>query len=311
MRLHGEGKAYAALVCVCVFWGTTYLGIRMALETFPPAVMVATRFTLSGAILTAILLARGTSMPSRRELLHTGLLGFVVLGIGNGSLAWAETLIPSGLASLFVTLSPFWLVGIEALIPGGAKIHPPAVIGMVIGFLGTALLVMPDVHAPASGGHLMAGFLICQMGVVAWCLGAIIQKRMRFEAHPVVTGAIQQLAAGFGFVPIAVAIPSHHLAWSVRGVGAIIYLAIFGSIVGYSAFVYALGKLPVAIFSIYPYVNAVVAVILGWIVYREPLGWREITAMLIIFAGVGIVKWQTASHAHGVRERAGAVPADV
>jgi drug/metabolite transporter (DMT)-like permease len=94
-------------------------------------------------------------------------------------------------------------------------------------------------------------------------------------------------------------------------VGAVIYLAVFGSIVGYSAYIYALGKLPVSLFSVYPYVNAVVAVLLGWLVYSEPLGWRELLAMCTIFVGVGIVKWQAGSNAHRVSQAAGAVPADV
>lgn len=125
------------------------------------------------------------------------------------------------------------------------------------------------------------------------------------------TGSLQQLAAGIGFVPLALVLPQHHVAWSVRGAGAIVYLAIFGSIVGYTAYIYALEKLPVSIFSIYPYVNAVVAVLLGWAVYREPLGWRELVAMLTIFAGVGIVKWQAGSNTHQMRQSAGTVAADV
>ena len=273
--------------------------------------LVVSRFTLSGAILTGFAILSGKALPKGRELWQLALLGFLLLGIGNGSLSWAELLIPSGLASLFVTLSPFWMIGIESLMPGGTKLHLPSIGGMVIGFAGTALLVMPDIHAPADGGNLIAGFLICQLGVFAWCLGSILQKHRHFKTNPIITGGMQQLSAGLGFVPIALALPQHHVAWSIRGVGAVFYLAIFGSIIGYSAYIYALGKLPMPIFSVYPYVNAVVAVLLGWLIYREPLGLREWVAMLTIFAGVGIVKWQTASHAHSVSKAAGAVAADV
>ncbi len=299
MRPHPEPKAYLALVCVCICWGTTYLGIRMALESFPPAILVVTRFILSGAILTVIAIARRDTLPKGKELFRLSLMGFIILGIGNGSLSWSELLIPSGLASLFVTLSPFWMVGLEALMPGGAKLHLPSIIGMVIGFAGTALLVIPDPKAATSASHLLAGFLICQLGVFAWCLGSILQKHMHIKTHPVVTGGLQQLAAGIGFVPIAIALPQHHIIWSARGIGAVFYLAIFGSLIGYSAYIYALGKLPVSIFSIYPYVNAVVAVLLGWLIYSEPLGWREFAAMATIFVGVAIVKWQSVAPAHG------------
>lgn len=195
--------------------------------------------------------------------------------------------------------------------PGGAKLHFPSIVGMIIGFAGTALLVIPDPKRAISGSHLLEGFLICQLAVFTWCLGSILQKHRRFKTHPIVTGGLQQLAAGVGFVPLAIAIPQHHIAWSTRGIGAVIYLAIFGSIIGYSAYIYALDKLPVSIFSVYPYVNSVVAVLLGWLVYKEPLGWRELIAMLTIFAGVGIVKWQAASNIHQMRQGASALPADV
>ena len=293
MQPTSHAKAYAALVCVCLFWGTTYLGIRIAVESFPPAILVAARFLLSGSILIAIALARGARLPRGRELWQTGLLGFLILGMGNGSLAWAELNIPSGLASLFITISPFWLVGIEALIPGGAKLHRPTIWGMAIGFAGTALLVMPDPHSGFATRALLAGFALCQFGVISWCTGSILQRRTAMRAHPVVTGGVQQLAAGLAFVPIALLIPDHRIVWNARGIEAVCYLAVFGSIVGYSAYVYALGKLPVSIFSIYPYINAAVAVSLGWLFYREAFGLREMIAMPIIFAGVAIVKWQS------------------
>src|SRR5206468_11480046 len=113
------------------------------------------------------------------------------------------------------------------------------------------------------------------------------------KAHPIIAGGVQQLAAGLILAPFALAIPEHPIHWSVRGVSALLYLVVFGSLVGYSAYAYALDRLPVAVVSVYPYVNAVVAVALGWLFYREPFGAREAAAMLVIFAGVGLVKWQS------------------
>ncbi|MDQ6704496.1 MAG: EamA family transporter, partial [Acidobacteriota bacterium] len=131
-------KAYLALAAVCFFWGTTYLGIRIALEAFPPAVLVSTRFLISGGIMVAVSLRRGAHLPRGRELAMASLCGVLILGIGNGALAYSELLIPSGLASLFITISPFWLIGIEALIAGGAPLHGPTILGMIAGFSGTA-----------------------------------------------------------------------------------------------------------------------------------------------------------------------------
>jgi len=292
LESNSRSLSYAALVAVCIFWGTTYLGIRMALESFPPAVLVATRFTFSGALMLAVARWRGVRMPRGRELRMAALTGVLTLGIGNGSLAWSELLIPSGLASLFITLSPFYLVGIESLFEGGERLHAPTVAGMLVGFAGTALLFLPGTRG-LMRGSMLTGFLITQMGVAAWTMGSLYQRRQPAAAHPIVTGAVQQLAAGLAFIPVALLVPHGPIVWKTRAIAAIFYLAFFGSIVGYSAYVYALDRLPVALVSIYPYVNAVVAVALGWLFYREPFGWRETAAMLVIFLGVALVKWQT------------------
>ena len=272
----------------------------MAIETFPPAVLVAIRFTFSGALMVGFAYWRGLRLPQGRELWTAVLTGTLTLGIGNGSVAWAEELIPSGLASLFVTLSPFYLVGIESLFKGGEKLHGPTIAGMLVGFGGTALLFFPGSRGPMQGSILL-GFLITQMGVAAWCAGSLYQRRQSVKAHPIVTGGVQQLAAGLAFLPAALLTPHPPIVWKSRAILAVLYLAFFGSIIGYSAYVYALDRLPVALVSIYPYVNAVVAVALGWLFYREPFGWREAEAMLVIFIGVGLVKWQSAVHARSVQ----------
>lgn len=278
---------------MCFFWGTTYLGIRMSLESFPPFVLVATRFTLSGAILVTAAVARGALLPRGKDLWRAALSGILILGVGNGCLTFAELLIPSGLAGLIITLSPFWLVGIEAMMPGGERLHAPTILGMVVGFVGVALLVSPGLGAGGFSRAVLGGFVLLQAGMISWSFGSIYQRRQQVEAHPIVVGAVQQLASGLAVVPFALLESSHHIAWSMRGVAALFYLVIFGSIVGYSSYAYALDRLPVAVVSIYPYVNAGVAVTLGWLFYREPFGTREALSMAVIFAGVALVKWQS------------------
>ena len=278
---------------MCFFWGTTYLGIRMALETFPPLVLVSTRFMLSGSILIVAALARHARLPRGRDLLIAALSGILILGIGNGCLTFAELLIPSGLAGLISTLSPFWLVGIEAAMPRGERLHAPTIFGMIVGFGGVAVLLSGEVGGGAFGRAAWTGFLLLQAGMVAWSGGSLYQRRQRADAHPIVVGAIQQVFSGLAVLPLAVVSGNHHIAWSARGVAALFYLVTFGSIVGYSAYAYALDRLPVAVVSVYPYVNSLVAVALGWLFYREPFGAREAVAMLVIFTGVGLVKWQS------------------
>lgn len=293
MRDHPQFKAYAALVSVCFFWGTTYLGIRMALESFPPFLLVAARFILSGSILLAFAPARGLHIPRGRDLRIATITGVLILGIGNGVLVFSELLVPSGVAGLIITISPFWMVGIEAMLAGGEPLHLPAIFGMVVGLGGAALLFAPDLQAHSVNHNLLIGFLLLQVGMASWSFGSIFQRRNAGKAHPVIAGAVQQLAAGLATLPFALVVREHAVHWSARGVSAILYLVVFGSIVGYSSYAYALDRLPVAIVSVYPYVNAVVAVSLGWLFYREPFGLRETAAMLVIFAGVAIVKWNT------------------
>lgn len=282
-------KAYIALAAVCFFWGTTYLAIRMALESFPPLKLVAARFLLSGSILLVAAWLRGARLPRGRELAMTSFYGCLILGVGNGCLTYAETWIASGLAALMLTVAPFWLVGLEAALPGGERLHRPTVLGLAIGLAGTGLLIAPG-WGSGSNQHIWKAFIVLQIGCVAWNIGSIGQRRQPTEAHPVVSGAVQQLATGLAFLGPALVAGEPAVRWSTRGVTALIYLVVFGSIVGYSAYIYALDRLPVAVVSIYNYVNPAVAVALGALVYQEPFGGREAASMGIIFLGIGIVK---------------------
>ena len=274
---------------MCILWGTTYLGIRMALETFSPTELVCFRYLISGTLLLLIAWITGAHLPRGRELWATAGCGVIVLGIGNGALAFAEDWIPSGLAALFAATSPFWLVGIEAIAPRGERLHLPVVRGLLVGAAGVAFLVAPEIGNVSSNRAVLGAFVLLQIGCAAWAAGSIAQRKISARAHPFVSGAVQQIATGVVYT-IPVILHPEPIRWSARGVGAIIYLMIFGTIVGYSAYVYAMDRLPVAIASIYTYVNPIIAVLLGWLVYREPFGPREAIAMGIIFIGIAIVK---------------------
>jgi drug/metabolite transporter (DMT)-like permease len=287
---HASYRSWIALGAVCVFWGTTYLGIRMALECFPPATLLSIRYTLSGAILLIAARAMRAHIPSGRELFFTAFYGVVALGLGNGALVFAEVWVPSGMASVFITTSPFWMTGIEACLPRGERIHLPAIIGMLIGLAGTVVLVSRDAFGHGTQGGLVSGFLLLQLGCCGWAVGSVLQRRYVTAAHPVVSGAVQQLATGLVAAVPAFLFSPHMPHFTVRGVAALGWLVVFGSIVGYSAFIYVMDKLPVSVVSIYNYVNPVVAVILGWLFYRERFGSREAVGMAIIFLGVAVVK---------------------
>jgi drug/metabolite transporter (DMT)-like permease len=282
--------AYLALGSVSLFWGATYTGIRMALESFPPLLLVGSRFFISGSVLLAAAWLAKLQMPRRRELLYSAVSGVMMLGVGNGCLTFAELWIPSGLAALFVTTSPFWMVGVEAALPGGEPLRAPALLGMLIGLSGTILLIGPSAWSEGLTGNVVKGFLILQLGGLFWSVASIAQRRRIRHLNAVVNGAVQQVAAGSVFLVAALLVPEHPVNWSFRGVSAVLFLVMFGSIVGFTSYIYALKKLPVAVVTIHVYINPLVAAFLGWLVYREPFGRGEALAMAIIFLGVAIVK---------------------
>jgi drug/metabolite transporter (DMT)-like permease len=159
-----------------------------------------------------------------------------------------------------------------------------------VGLSGAALLVGPGALEGGASSNIVRGFLILQLGCFSWSFGSLVQRRQPTKAHPIVSGGVQQLAAGLAFLPVAL-LSGGEIHWNeTQGVWAILYLVLFGSIVGYSSYIYALEHLPVAVLSIYNYVNPVVAVALGWLFYREPFGAREAAAMAVIFTGVAMVK---------------------
>lgn len=287
--------AWVALLCVYFFWGTTYLAIRVAIETTPPVVLVAIRFTISGTLLLLASRWKGEHIPGLRdpEFWRTALCGLGTLAIGSTCLSVAEQWIPGGLAALFVTTAPFWMIGVDALVPGGERFHKPVLWGMLLGLAGVLLLLLPS---GTGGGEAMTSkvivaFLVLQLGNLGWSVGSIYQRRMPTRAHPIVSGAVQQMATGVLFwIPALFTLRHTEFQVTWRGSMAILYLATFGSIIGYSAFLYAMDKLPVSIVSTYTYVNPIVACVLGWLLLNERFGMREGVAMAITFVGVAVVR---------------------
>jgi len=282
---------------VCFFWGTTYLAIRIGVRDISPAALMCARYLASGLILVIGARFKSAVFPKAREMALTALFGVITIGGGTGSLAVSEQWIPSGLTALFVTTQPFWLVAIERVFAGrgGGRepLHARAIAGMIVGLAGVAYLVAPGAGGAAEtppGHHgVRDAFLVLQLGVLMWSAGSIAQRRLTTRAHSFVNGGIQQLATGIVFLFIAL-FDGQKSHWTPSAIAAVSYLAIFGGAIGYSAYMYSLDRLPVAIVSTYTYINPVVAVVLGWLFYNEQLGLREMIAMLVIFVGVALVK---------------------
>ena len=291
--------AYLALAAICFFWGTVYLGIRIALEYFPPMLLMGGRFFYAGlATLLAGVLFRAR-MPSAREFAVTAFNGIITLGLGIGTLAFAEQWVPSGLAAILTTTSPFWMIGVAALLPGHERPNLATLFGVVIGLAGTLLLIVPGALREGVGGAVFSSFLILQLGCAGFALGSILERRHQTTSHPIINAAIQELATGLVFLIPGLLMHHDPVRWSFRGIAAVAYLVVFGGIIGYSSFIYAMKHLPVAMVSIYTYVNPVVAVLLGSLLYGEKFGGLDIAAMIIIMAGVAVVKLFAASQVSG------------
>lgn len=285
--------AYAAWAAVCFFWGTTYLAIRIGLETMPPMLFAGLRFLTAGTILLCFVsrFQRGAWLPQGREWVDLAVVGLMLLGIGTGVVVWAEQWVPSGLAALLVATSPFWVALLDRFRPEGEHTSRRAVLGMIIGFAGLVVLVAPDLlQANLSGAYLL-GIVALQIGCASWSAGSVYAKQHPTNVAPLVGAAIQMLVAGVALTLIGTIRGEWPLVhFNARTLGAFVYLVLFGSIVAYGSYLYALQKLPLSLISTYSYINPVIAVLLGWLLLSEPLGWRVVLGAAIILGGVALVK---------------------
>ncbi len=284
--------AYGAWAAVCFFWGTTYLAIRVGLETFEPTLFAGLRFLLAGVVLLFVMgRQRNVRLPAGREWFDLGAVGLLLLGVGNGAVVWAEQWVPSGMAALLVATSPFWAAALERLQTGGERVGLRGLLGMAVGFGGLALLVGPRLFGAEMDGRYLLGVLIIQVGCFAWQAGSVYAKRRPTGVSPLMASAVQMLWAGAALT-LAGTLAGEWggMRFSARSAAAVFYLVVFGSIVSYSAYMYAIQKLPLSLVSTYSYVNPLVALALGWLILSEPLGWREAGAALVILLGVALVK---------------------
>ena len=285
-------NAYIAWIAVCLIWGTTYLGIRVALETIPPALVGGIRFTIAGLVVAAVLLARGERLPRLANWPGLMLLGFLMLGLGNGMVVWAEQWVPSGIAAVVIASSPFWMTGIESLLPGGERVTRQTMLGLLIGFSGILLLVWPDLMTGGElGRRFTLGLIALQVACIGWSLGSAYGKRHAREDNVLASAAMQMFFGGV-LMLIAGTLRGEWaaLTFSARSLAAEIYLTVIGSIVGYASYVYALKYLPTSTVSMYAYINPVIAVLLGAWLLDEALGPRVALASGLVLLGVAVVR---------------------
>jgi drug/metabolite transporter (DMT)-like permease len=284
-------RLIASFAALWIIWGSTYLAIRVAIETLPPFLMSGVRFLVAGAMLYAWMRRRGEPVPTAPQWRAAAVIGGLLLLCGNGGVAWAEQYIPSGLAALIVAVVPIWMVLFD-WIGGAARPRRAVIAGLALGFLGVGVLVGPEDLVVGSPVDPIATTVIVG-GTIAWALGSIYSRGAPMPGSPRMSTAIQMLCGG-ALLTVAGALTGELgrvdlASVSLRSAAAWSYLVIFGSIVAYNAYVYLLRHTEPAKASTYAYVNPVIAVLLGWALLGEPLGPRVMLAVAMIIPAVAMI----------------------
>jgi drug/metabolite transporter (DMT)-like permease len=283
--------AWIAWATVCVVWGTTYLAIKVALETLPPFLMGGIRHLLAGALLAGLVLWRGHRLPPRSEWGRLVVLGLCLVFLGNSGVVWAVQHVPSGLTSVLIASVPFWMTGVDGALAGGQPLRPRQWIGLAVGFAGIVLLVSPDIAAGGrTGRDFLIGVLSAQLGCAGWAVGSAYTRRHVLRGDIFVSAAIQMLAGGAMMFAVGTALGEwSRLSFNGSTTIAFAYLVLMGSIVAFGAYSYALQHLEMAVVSLYTYINPVIAVALGTLVLGEPFHARMAVAAALVLVGVVIV----------------------
>lgn len=289
-------KLYVSLFCVAFFWGTTFLGIRIGIETIPPFLVAGIRNLLSGFIIFFYLLFQRKLEPiNPRQLLRASILAFMMIVLANGLTTYSEKYITSGLASLISTLSPFFVLVLN-LILGNEKLSIKTILGILLGMFGIFLIYQNSLSDLLNPEYRQGVFAIL-IAVLMWSIGTIITKKGSTNSLTMLMSvSVQMIIAGVILTSIQFAItPTISTEnWSLRSILAVVYLALFGSVVGYVAYSYLISQLPSTKVSVLSYVNVVVALFLGWLILDEVITSRIIIAASLIIGGVFIVNYKKA-----------------
>jgi drug/metabolite transporter (DMT)-like permease len=305
---------WAGLLVLYLVWGSTYLGIRIAVETIPPFIMAASRFFLAGVVLFGWSIAReGRTFrwPSRREWRDTFIVGALLLGGGMGMVAWGEQTIPSGITALLIALMPVW-VAVLGRVAFGERLPRAAIVGVAVGLVGVAILVGPSDNPVER--FAPAGIAALIVSPICWASGSLFSAhRAELPGQPLVATGGQMLAGSLVLALLALVTGEpgrlHPETVSAESLGALAYLTVIGSLVAFTTYGWLLRIAPLPLIATYAYVNPIVAVILGWLVLAEPLTPRTIVAGAVIIFAVALII-TARGRMRGPAEVAATVPAD-
>ena len=256
---------------VYLFWGSTYLGIDIAVQSIPPALMCGVRFSIAGTVMLGVCAATGRRiLYSARQIALSAVVGLLLLMGGNLTLSYAELAVSSGLAALIVAITPLWFLVLDSLLLGHHHISGRGKTGLFLGILGLFVLVWPQLRSGNMGHRELWASVSLIFGSFSWALGSVLSKRWQSGMDVFSATGWQIVAAGAGnFIFALFARDFSHVRWTVRGVSATLYLVVCGSWIGYTAYIWLLEHVPTSKVSTYAYVNPVVAVFLGWLILHE------------------------------------------
>jgi drug/metabolite transporter (DMT)-like permease len=285
-------QVWAALLIVYLVWGSTYLGIRVVVETMPPFLAAGIRFVVAGGVLMIILAVRhgpGSLRITRRELGSTALIGLLLLCIGNGGVSLGEQSVPSGLAALVVGVVPLMVLLIRRF--SGERVPGSALFGVMVGFVGLGVLVVPG---GLDGSVNAFGMVALVVASLTWSIGSFLSRRIPLPRNPLVSTAYQLLTGGLMLLAVAAPTGEWHFdasKFSFASLASLAYLIIAGSLIAYTAYTWLLQHAPISRVATYAYVNPVVAVVLGFIILNEPIGLTAAIGAVLIVASVAFAIW--------------------
>jgi drug/metabolite transporter (DMT)-like permease len=290
---------WAALLVVYVVWGSTYLAIRVLVREAPPLIAAALRFFAAGLVMSFLAWRfRGNNPPpTRAQLGHYAAIGVLLLSVGNGLVMWAEKSVPSGITALIVATVPLWLTLLDGLRANGQPWTARAWLGAVVGLVGVMLVARPET---TGAGPQWAGVIALQAAALSWTVGSLYAQALPHKLPLLAAAAVEMLAGAFVLLVLSrgVGEPWSRMAMlSSSAWGAMLYLVVLGSIVGFTAFAYCLDQLPASTVGTYAYVNPAMAVLLGAVLLGEPLSAGLVTGGLLILVSVLVTTLRARRHA--------------
>jgi drug/metabolite transporter (DMT)-like permease len=287
-----KARIWLALLTVYIVWGSTYLAIRFAVETMPPFLMAGVRFLVAGLILFAWRRLAGDRPAVRIEWRSAAIIGFFLLVGGNGSVVWAEQHVPSGIAALIVGSAPLWMVTLDAIRPGGRRPSGRTILGVLIGFAGIVVLIGPGQFA-GSGGIDSLGVAALLLAAFMWAVGSLYSRHAPLPGSPLLGTGMEMLAGG-GMLLLLGTLTGEWQQLDLQAISTqswlgLIYLIIFGALVGFAAYTWLLRVAPTPLVSTYAYVNPLIAILLGSLLADETLTLRIVISALVIVSSVALI----------------------